>query len=58
MINKYQEGAVVWTKESPEVKLVIRRYYKRIYHCLVQADPTQKEKVYFEDELTAQFEKK
>jgi len=54
MSNKYEEGKIVQAIERPDINLVIRRYYKRIYYCIVQADPTQKEKVYFEYELAAQ----
>jgi hypothetical protein len=53
-MNKFEDGKIVQAKERPEINLVIRRYYKRIYYCTVQADPTQKERVYFENELTAQ----
>ena len=51
MENKFQEGETVYAKVNPSLKLVIRRYVDRIYYCLVQEDPTQKEKVYFEREL-------
>ncbi|MEQ9414609.1 MAG: hypothetical protein RIF39_12310 [Cyclobacteriaceae bacterium] len=53
-MNKFEVGKIVQDKKRPEINLVIRRYYKRIYYCTVQADPAQKEKVYFENELIAQ----
>jgi|GEM_PF-605961 len=53
MSNKFKEGEVVYAKINPELLLVIRRYVDRIYYCRIQADPTQKEHVYFERELIA-----
>ena len=53
MENKYKEGQVVYAKENPTLKLVIRRYVYRIYYCKVQDAPDQKELVYFERELIA-----
>jgi len=51
MENKYQEGEIVCAKTDPTLKLIIRRYVKRIYYCKVQQNPDQKELVYFEREL-------
>ena len=51
MENKYKEGDVVSSKMDPTLKLVIRRYVKRIYYCKIQEDPGRKELVYFEREL-------
>ena len=51
--NKYKEGDVVYAKIDPELKLVIRRYVKRIYYCQIQEAPGQKDLVYFERELMA-----
>jgi len=53
MENKYKEGAVVFSKMDPTLKLVVRRYVKRIYYCKIQEDPGRKELVYFERELMA-----
>jgi hypothetical protein len=53
MENKYKEGDVVYSKIDPTLKLVIRRYVKRIYYCKIQKDPGRKELVYFERELMA-----
>ena len=52
--NKYREGEVVYAKINPSLKLLIRRYVDRIYYCKIQKDPTQKELVYFERELSQQ----
>ena len=51
--NKYKEGDVVYSKMDPKLKLVVRRYVKRIYYCQIQEDPGQKDLVYFERELMA-----
>jgi len=53
MENKYNEGEIVYAKINPTLKLVIRRYVKRIYYCKVQEDPSRKDLVYFERELMA-----
>lgn len=51
MENKYKEGEIVYAKIDPTVKLIIRRYVKRIYYCKVQKDLSHKDLVYFEREL-------
>ncbi len=58
MENKYKEGQVVYAKENPLLKLIIRRYVDRIYYCKVQDDPDRKELVYFERELVDDNTKK
>lgn len=50
--NKYQAGEIVHALVNPTQKLVIRRYVDSIYYCIIQEDPTLKELVYFERELT------
>lgn len=52
MENKFKEGQVVYARIAPSQALVIRRYVHRIYYCKIQEDPTLKELVYFERELT------
>ncbi|GGK62916.1 hypothetical protein ACD591_00440 [Rufibacter glacialis] len=52
MENLYAQGSVVFAKEAPTKKLTVRRYAKRVYYCIVQDNPTQKELVYYERELT------
>ena len=49
--GKYKAGEVVYAKINPDLKLVIRRYLDRIYYCQLQADPKNKDLVYFEREL-------
>lgn len=51
--NIYAEGSFIYAKEHPEVKLVIRRYLDDIYYCKVASNPLEKERVYFERELSA-----
>jgi hypothetical protein len=53
MENKYKEGEIVYAKIDPTVKLIIRRYVKRIYYCKIQNDLKHKDLVYFERELIA-----
>ncbi len=52
MNNIYQEGSEVYDTENPSEKLIIRRYVDRIYYCQIKSDPTQREKVFFERELS------
>nr|WKN35417.1 hypothetical protein K4G66_23875 [Tunicatimonas sp. TK19036] len=51
MDNIFPEGSIVYAKIDPTLKLVVRRYVKRIYYCTIQKDPSRKERVYFEREL-------
>jgi len=53
MENKYKEGEIVYAKIDPTVKLIVRRYAKRIYYCKIQKDLSHKDLVYFERELIA-----
>ncbi len=49
--NKYKSGDVVYAKVDPKLKLVVRRYVKRIYYCKIKDKPEAKELVFFEREL-------
>jgi hypothetical protein len=51
--NVYPEGSYVHAKENSYEKLHIRRYVDGIYYCRSVLNPTQKERVYFERELSA-----
>ena len=53
MENKFKEGEEVYAKVNPALKLIIRRYVDRIYYCKIKKNPTQKELVYFEREITS-----
>ncbi len=49
--GKFKSGDIVYTKVNPEVKLIVRLYYRRIYYCTFAEDPKKKEVVFFEREL-------
>lgn len=49
--NIYKEGTVITAKVDPGLKLIIKKYYQRIYYCAVVSDPERKHLVYFEREL-------
>ena len=51
--NIYQVGSIISAKSAPHVKLLIRKYYQRIYYCAIQDSATAKEQVFFERELLA-----
>ena len=49
--NIFPEGSVVYPKVNPTLKLVVRRYVKRVYYCTIQETHSQKDLVFFEREL-------
>ncbi|PKV48054.1 hypothetical protein ATE84_0037 [Aquimarina sp. MAR_2010_214] len=49
--GKFKPGDTVYAKANPEVKLIVRLYYRRIYYCTFAEDPKKKEVVFFEREL-------
>lgn len=49
--GKFKPGDTVYAKVNPEVKLIVRLYYRRIYYCTFAEDPKKKEVVFFEREL-------
>ncbi|GAA4273161.1 hypothetical protein U6A24_07780 [Aquimarina gracilis] len=49
--SKFKPGDTVYAKVNPEVKLIVRLYYRRIYYCKFAEDPEKKEVVFFEREL-------
>lgn len=51
--NVYQEGTIVSSKTDPESKLVITKYYQRIYYCTAVNEPGGKELAFFEREIIA-----
>jgi hypothetical protein len=53
MENTFKEGDVVFAKENPTLKLVVRRYVDQIYYCKIQTDSAAKELVYFGRELAS-----
>jgi hypothetical protein len=51
MDNRYKDGTFISAKVNPGLKLVIKRYYQRIYYCAVVGEPKRKHFAYFEREL-------
>ena len=49
--NVYKEGSVITARENPALKLVIVKYYQRIYYCTAAGDTAGKQRAYFEKEL-------
>ncbi len=49
--NVYEEGTVITAKVDPNLRLIITRYYQRIYYCAVEGEPDRKKLAYFEREL-------
>ena len=49
--NIYPVGSNISAKAAPEIKLLIRKYYQRIYYCCIQGNEQGKQLVYFEREL-------
>lgn len=49
--NKYKVGESVYAKVTPDVKLIVRRYIKRIYYCTSVDHPEAKDQVLFEREI-------
>ncbi len=52
LLNKFQEGDIVFAKVNPSNKLKVRRYIDEIYYCTIVSNPSLKELVYFERELS------
>jgi hypothetical protein len=51
--NAYPVGTHIAAKEDPATRLVIEKYYQRIYYCSLEKDVTAKHRAYFERELIA-----
>jgi len=51
MDNIYKTGTIIAAKKNPDCRLIINRYYKRIYYCKAEDDPSEKTLAYFEREL-------
>lgn len=50
--NRYIDGQQVYAKINPSQKLIIRRYYQRIYYCR-GVDGSEKEYAFFEREISS-----
>jgi hypothetical protein len=49
--NIYPEGTFLTAKALPEQKLVVTKYYQRIYYCSIVGQPDHKQLAYYEHEL-------
>lgn len=49
--NIYKEGTIITARENPALKLVIVKYYQRIYYCASKEKTDGKQLAYFEKEL-------
>ncbi len=49
--GKYAPGEIVFAKNNPDEKLVVRRYVSRVYYCQFLGNPHRKEIVLFEGEI-------
>lgn len=49
--NIYELGTLVTAKADPTLKLVIKKYYQRIYYCAQTDNPLRKHLAFFENEL-------
>lgn len=49
--NIYKLGTHVTSKTDPTLKLVIVKYYQRIYYCAETKNLSRKHLAYFENEL-------
>jgi hypothetical protein len=55
--NIYKVGSVITARENPTQKLLIEKYYQRIYYCsILPEDPSARLKVYFQKDLIAPAE--
>ena len=49
--NIYKTGLTIYAKAAPQLKLIIMKYYQRIYYCAIADDLNHKQLAYFEHEL-------
>ncbi|WP_339875988.1 hypothetical protein [uncultured Algoriphagus sp.] len=49
--NKFNVGDLVYTKQNSDVKMIVRKYYAKIYYCTFADEPMKKELALFEREL-------
>lgn len=49
--NKYNVGDLVYTKKNSDVKMIVRKYYAKIYYCTFADLPMKTELALFEREL-------
>lgn len=49
--NIYKLGSILTSKVNSALKLVVVKYYQRIYYCAELNDPSKKHLAFFENEL-------
>jgi len=49
--TRYKVGQHVFTIIAPKVKMIIRKYYAKIYYCTFSDHPEKKELALFEREI-------
>lgn len=49
--NSFELGTIVFAKAFPTLKLVVIKYYQRIYYCAEVNSPSKRHLAYFENEL-------
>ncbi|REG88520.1 hypothetical protein [Algoriphagus antarcticus] len=49
--NRFKVGDLVHTKVNSDVKMIVRKYYAKIYYCTFADLPMKKELALFEREL-------
>lgn len=52
--NKYKIGDLVYTKKNSDVKMIVRKYYAKIYYCKFADLPMKEELALFERELLSE----
>jgi hypothetical protein len=55
--NIYTVGTVIYARQNPAIKLVIKSYKARIYYCEVTDSDRKTTKAYYEHELLAPISK-
>ncbi|MEQ8336510.1 MAG: hypothetical protein RIA62_04150 [Cyclobacteriaceae bacterium] len=51
MENRFKSGDVVYSKNAPRIKLIVRRCIDDVYYCKVHASAYSPEKTFYEREL-------
>lgn len=51
--SRYKEGQAVFAKRFPTVRLIVTKYYQRVYYCSFIDFPERKELTFFEREILA-----
>ncbi len=57
MENKFKDGEIVYERIRPNQKLVVKRFFKGVYHCTADERTNGKELFYFEGDLAARTQK-